>query len=595
MIDSINIKNLKASWTKYDIVQVMSVIDSLDILAKYLRGEATIDQPVFRKFLGIKSLKDPFPQYWKDIQKYQEEKKLFALLAVIFTHHEVINLFASQFSKGNMQGLFRMKANSKMHTNIRSALVESGASASYLRRNNDVAYDLTPVFSNHEVGKLFKKLLIDRIFSISSLKLSDVDFYKFCFENDFHKAISLTKRQFKSWLEGDSLWEDDYLKEVIINKFYAIGNIELDFENSKEIYFLGENGDGKSLLLMAIYLAFNGFYVSEKADQKEVGLVTDMLSQESDSILIGKDRQGREYLSFKGNYINKLYAYGTHRGRVSPKDTEKYGFMTLFSTEEKLTDPENWLLKLYAQQLKIANKNNNIIENNSEILPLKQLEKLIHELLEKNVEVVFEHGELYFREKGALIKFNQLSEGYRSIIIFVVDLFYRLINIDEDKKEYSHLAVVLVDEIDLHLHPKWQRVIVKRLRTIFPNIQFIFTTHSPSMIQGASNDAIIFKVYRNNDDGLTRVSEPFYRKDLDHLMINSLVTSPLFGMSDSRMNSEDESADTSDSYFEHRISKILNKELVKQRESGKKFISDSEVDNLIEKILKDDIGKDDKN
>jgi hypothetical protein len=593
MIDDINIKKLKASWTKYDIVQVMSVIDSLDILDKYLKEEAIINLPIFQKFLGVKSLSDNYPEYWREIQKFQEEKKLFALLAVIFTHIEVIDLFANEFAKGNMQGVFKMMPGSKMHTNIRSALVESGAAANYLRRNVDVPYDLTPVFSNPEVGKLFKKLLIDRIYSISSKKLSDSEFYEFCFENNFHLALSLTINQFKNWLEGESLWEDNYLQQVIVNRFYAIDNLELNFEDSKEIYFLGENGDGKTLILMAIYLAFNGFYVSEKADQKEVGLATDMLYQESGSTLLGKDKLGREYMPDKGNYINKLFAYGTHRGRVSPKDTEKYGFMTLFSTEEKLTDPENWLLKLYTQRLKVANDNYSVIKDNAEILPLKQLESIIFELLERNVEVVFENGELYFNEKGALIKFNHLSEGYKSIIIFAVDLFYRLLNVDEEKKDYNHLAIVLIDEIDLHLHPKWQRVIVKKLRTIFPQIQFIFTTHSPTMIQGASEDALIFKVYRNDNDGFTKVSEPFYRKNLDHLMINTLVTSPLFGMSDSRMNTDNENADTSDTYLSYRINKILDEELEKQKASGKKFISDAEIDALIKEILNEELGQND--
>ena len=66
----------------------------------------------------------------------------------------------------------------------------------------------------------------------------------------------------------------------------------------------------------------------------------------------------------------------------------------------------------------------------------------------------------------------------------------------------------MVDEIDLHLHPKWQRVIIGKLRKIFPNIQFVFTTHSPTIIQGASDDAVIFRVYRNKKDGKTRISDP---------------------------------------------------------------------------------------
>ena len=52
-------------------------------------------------------------------------------------------------------------------------------------------------------------------------------------------------------------------------------------------------------------------------------------------------------------------------------------------------------------------------------------------------------------------------------------------------------GVILIDEIDLHLHPKWQREILRKLHEVFPNVQFIVTTHSPIILQGASDIAQI--------------------------------------------------------------------------------------------------------
>ena len=55
---------------------------------------------------------------------------------------------------------------------------------------------------------------------------------------------------------------------------------------------------------------------------------------------------------------------------------------------------------------------------------------------------------------------------------------------------------MLVDEIGVYLHPKWQYTIVRKLRSWFPLVQFIFTTHSPIVIMGASKDAAFYKVYK---------------------------------------------------------------------------------------------------
>ncbi len=153
-------------------------------------------------------------------------------------------------------------------------------------------------------------------------------------------------------------------------------------------------------------------------------------------------------------------------------------------------------------------------------------------------------------------------------------------------------GVVLIDEIDQHLHPKWQKEIVGRLRAIFPQVQFIMTTHSPTIIQGASDEAIIFRVFRDKDTGKTRVSDPVYRKDLDDLMVNSLVTHPIFGLETARLDEDNTDADTSDDYLQYRISKKISEELDKKRKAGANFITDQEIDDLIDTILKRELGND---
>lgn len=90
--------------------------------------------------------------------------------------------------------------------------------------------------------------------------------------------------------------------------------------------------------------------------------------------------------------------------------------------------------------------------------------------------------------------FSALSDGYRNVLAIFGDIAYRAarlnpyaINILTETR-----GIVMIDEIDLHLHPKWQVKIVDYLRNTFPNIQFIVTTHSPLIIQEMKKEPIIF-------------------------------------------------------------------------------------------------------
>lgn len=90
------------------------------------------------------------------------------------------------------------------------------------------------------------------------------------------------------------------------------------------------------------------------------------------------------------------------------------------------------------------------------------------------------------RENGDYIRFSDLSDGYRNVIAIAADIAIRMVMLNPHLADNALLmtpGVILIDEIDLHLHPMWQRRIVDDLRRTFPKVQFICTTHSPFIVQ----------------------------------------------------------------------------------------------------------------
>jgi predicted ATP-binding protein involved in virulence len=93
-----------------------------------------------------------------------------------------------------------------------------------------------------------------------------------------------------------------------------------------------------------------------------------------------------------------------------------------------------------------------------------------------------------------LVPFNNLSDGYRNIVAIVADIAFRAARLNphfESEAAKQTEGIVLIDEIDLHLHPKWQRRVVRDLQKAFPLLQFIATTHSPFILQSLEPGEVI--------------------------------------------------------------------------------------------------------
>ena len=98
------------------------------------------------------------------------------------------------------------------------------------------------------------------------------------------------------------------------------------------------------------------------------------------------------------------------------------------------------------------------------------------------------------------VPMSALSLGHRTTAAWVMDLAWRFINrYRESPRPLEEPAVVLIDEVDLHLHPRWQREIIKKLSALFPATQFIATSHSPLIVQVADTANLVLLQKRDGD------------------------------------------------------------------------------------------------
>ena len=128
------------------------------------------------------------------------------------------------------------------------------------------------------------------------------------------------------------------------------------------------------------------------------------------------------------------------------------------------------------------------------------------------------------------VPMRALGLGYRSMIAWVVDLAIRMFDaFPNSTNPLAEPTIVLVDEIDLHLHPRWQREITVHLDRLFPNVQFIVTAHSPLVVQaaGVTNVAVL----RRAGDHVEIVNDP---EEVRGWRVDQILTSDLFGLRSAR-------------------------------------------------------------
>lgn len=187
--------------------------------------------------------------------------------------------------------------------------------------------------------------------------------------------------------------------------------------------------------------------------------------------------------------IVKCFGYGASR-MISPSalsEAPLANATSLFNEDIPLVNAEEWLLQLdYSSSLtsdvqKFAKERKAKVEEMLlELLPDVQEIRFTTPTMEKLIPSV------EFRTQLGWTSLHQLSLGYKGMIAWLIDFAYRMFERYPDAlNPLEEPAVVLIDEIDLHLHPKWQRKIFDFLGRTFPATQFIVTAHSPLIVQAA--------------------------------------------------------------------------------------------------------------
>jgi hypothetical protein len=244
----------------------------------------------------------------------------------------------------------------------------------------------------------------------------------------------------------------------------------------------------------------------------------------------------KDMTTYTTNFHNppKCYAYGAGRrlGVSSlyreESDREPKG---VFFEDAKLFNAEEWLLRLDYS----ASKPSGIQKHLKKRLELAKdvLIKVLPDVDEIRFTSPTEEKPtpgVEFKTLYGWVPLRRLGYGYRTMVAWVVDFTSRMVERYPDSPDpLSEPAVVLVDEIDLHLHPKWQRELIGFLTERFPNTQFIVTAHSPLIVQAAPDANLV--LLKRDGDHVVIDNDP---ETLRGWRIDQILTSELFGLETAR-------------------------------------------------------------
>lgn len=237
------------------------------------------------------------------------------------------------------------------------------------------------------------------------------------------------------------------------------------------------------------------------------------------------------------------FGYGAARRmaeRSLPEGEPDTGTETLFSYHADLRNAEDWLLRAdYA-----ASKESPQQKRQQE--RLEQVKQLLLAILPEIDGIHFLTGSgvypiprVEFHTPYGWVPLRHLGYGYQTVIAWMIDFASRMIERYPDSPDpLAEPAVVLVDEIDLHLHPLWQRQLIGYLSRRFPNTQFIATAHSPLVVQAATGANLA--VLRRDGDHVVIDNDV---AKIRNWRIDQVLTSDLFGLPSARPPELDELLD----------------------------------------------------
>jgi predicted ATPase len=350
-----------------------------------------------------------------------------------------------------------------------------------------------------------------------------------------------------------------FLRRLRLSNIRSIAELDMNFETPKGggrpwTFILGENGAGKSTILRAIALALAGSEALPEVLGDHDWWIREGCADASIDVEIATSKNERRHarLSFTrgsstlrfltdnttsletldsalAHASRNYFVVGYGVSRRAPSDNKgpnsitnssyranrAQNIATLFSSSATLVSLEQWAIDLDYRR-----------GDSGLAIVRKALDTLLPDVTFNGVDK--EHRRLRFKTPDGVLPLELLSDGYQAMAAWCGDLLYRITEtFANHKNALSARGLLLIDELDLHLHPVWQRQLVSFLRSTLPNFQFVTTTHSPLTVHQAG-EGELFILQRPSD------SEPSRLRSFDgapnKFMVHQLIQSPIFGL-----------------------------------------------------------------
>lgn len=327
---------------------------------------------------------------------------------------------------------------------------------------------------------------------------------------------------------------ESHITSVRLIKFKGIDDLGLklgrkgllDHENAPATALLGENSCGKSSILQAVALAlmplrhvrslplnFRKGLVKREADAGATSVTARVILEfeTGDRRMLTVDEAGNVSRDGEGDAL--VLGYGAHRMFGDEQDgvlnyTPQNRTRSLLFRNKTSPHPASWLRGQDEEGFEA------VARAMREILSLDRNDEITRDL---DGSIVVERG-------GEVVPVARLSDGYRSLFAMALDIMRSMVDTYGNLEEAK--GYVLIDEIELHLHPRWKMRVVSALRSAMPGVQFIFTTHDPLCLRGL-HDGEVHVLVREHA-GPIRSMEGL--PDVRTMRAEQLLTSEYFGL-----------------------------------------------------------------
>ena len=293
-----------------------------------------------------------------------------------------------------------------------------------------------------------------------------------------------------------------FIKNIHINKLFHLNDIDIPIADEKcpHLIITGKNGSGKTVLLNAISDFLNIIKNDKSAEDENLYGRVDVQSDLLGSIV-------EKYN--KGQFVIAFYQADRKVKMSEPKNPTKPVYNKKGDVKETATSQFlNFLSDLKIQEALARNEKQtkDADEINAWFEDFESLMRQIYQ--DDHLTLEFNYRDYSFKicTEGKQFKFTEVSDGFAAVLDIVADLILKMQDDSSLTRSYQKEGIVLIDEIETHLHLALQKVIMPLLTKVFPNIQFVITTHSPFVLSSMPNAVAYDLEHQEILDNLTEYS-----------------------------------------------------------------------------------------